>query len=187
MRSFIAVPLPEECREILEQIQRPLRSLGTDVGWTSVSSIHLTLKFLGEIDPNRVDEIASSLRPATVPAFKLRVRGLGAFPNLHSPRVIWCGVEGEIERLSSLQAGVETACEGLGFERETRPFHPHLTLGRVRDKLAPGSARAIAEAARGVHYRGRAVARSVELMASELTPQGSRYRVMASLPLKGGS
>ena len=184
MRSFIAVPLPEECREILEQIQRPLRSLGTDVGWTSVSSIHLTLKFLGEIDPNRVDEIASSLRPATVPAFKLRVRGLGAFPNLHSPRVIWCGVEGEIERLSSLQAGVETACEGLGFERETRPFHPHLTLGRVKGKrnLQP----LLDHIRIGSELECVFLADCVNIYKSVLMPRGAVYTVLKRIELSVG-
>jgi 2'-5' RNA ligase len=182
MRTFIAVPLSAQCRETLEQMQRPLRSLGADVRWTSVSSIHLTLKFLGEIDPAGVPELASALRTVTVPAFNLRLRGLGAFPNLHSPRVIWCGLEGEIEKLSSLQAGVEATCTGLGFEREARAFHPHLTLGRVNGKrnLQP-----LLDYIRiGSELESAFIADCLNVYKSVLMPRGAVYTVLERIELK---
>ena len=184
VRTFIAVPLPAECRETLEQIQRPLRALDADVRWTSVSSIHLTLKFLGEIDPFRVDEIISALRPAVVPAFGLRLRGLGAFPNFRNPRVVWCGVEGETEKLSLLQAGVETACAGLGFEREARPFHPHLTLGRVNGKRNLQPLQDYIKI--GTELECAFLADCVNIYKSVLMPRGAEYTVLKRIELNEG-
>jgi len=136
MRTFVAVPLSQQCHELLADLQGKMRPLGADVRWVAVSSIHLTLKFLGEIDPARVPQLVESLKnfSAGVLPFKLSLRGLGGFPNLRSPRVIWCGVEGETDNLLLLQERVEKACADLGFPPENRPFHPHLTLGRVQGK-----------------------------------------------------
>ena len=92
MRTFIAIPLPAPCRAMLEDIQRNLRPFGADVRWTAIASIHLTLKFLGEIDGSLLPRLASALHEhARTPAFDLRIRGLGGFPDLQKPRVIWCG------------------------------------------------------------------------------------------------
>lgn len=136
MRTFVAVPLSESCHKLLADLQGRMRPLGADVRWVATSSIHLTLKFLGEIDPARVPQIVESLRncSAGISSFQLRLHGLGGFPNVRNPRVIWCGVEGETDKLLLLQERVEEACADLGFARETRPFHPHLTLGRVQGK-----------------------------------------------------
>jgi 2'-5' RNA ligase len=136
MRTFVAVPLPAECRKVLEEIQSRLRSSGADVRWVAPSSIHITLKFLGEIDPALVPRLAEALRSesAMQTKFSLRLQGLGGFPNLGSPRVIWCGLEGEVRQLQQLQARVEQACASLGFAPEGRGFQPHLTLGRVQGK-----------------------------------------------------
>lgn len=136
MRTFIAVPLSQQCHELLSDLQGRMRPLGADVRWVATSSIHLTLKFLGEIDPARVPQLVDSLRNCSsgIFRFKLRLHGLGGFPNLRSPRVIWCGLEGDTDKLLLLQESVEKACADLGFPPETRPFHPHLTLGRVQGK-----------------------------------------------------
>ena len=92
MRTFIAVPLPPECQELLSELQSEMRALDADVRWTAVPSIHLTLKFLGEIDPGILPGLSAALRSATAssPSFGLSLRGLGGFPNLRNPRVIWC-------------------------------------------------------------------------------------------------
>jgi 2'-5' RNA ligase len=182
MRTFIAVPLPNDCRDTLERIQKPMRSMGADVRWTSISSIHLTLKFLGEIDPSRVPEIAAGLRTIAAIPFELRIRGLGTFPNLHNPRVIWCGVEGETGKLISLQADVDTCCELIGFQKESRPFHPHLTLGRVNGKrnLQP-----LLDYIRiGTEVESAFVAGCVNIYRSELAPRGAIYTVLESAPFK---
>ncbi len=183
MRTFIAIPLPDTCRETLEKIQRPMRALGADVRWTSIASIHLTLKFLGEIDPATVPQLASAVRAATATPFGLCLRGLGAFPDLHNPRVVWCGVQGDVRELESLQSGVESACEQLGFERERKTFHPHLTLGRVNGKrnLQP-----LLDYIRiGSELESAFAADRVNIYKSDLTPRGAIYTILASIALQG--
>jgi 2'-5' RNA ligase len=136
MRTFIAVPITDECRKMLDHLQQDLRRYGGDVRWVAVSSIHLTLKFLGEVDPEIIPALEESLRSAVqrVRSFELRLRGLGSFPDQKNPRIIWSGIEGETESLSRLHQSVEEVCATLGFAPENRVFHPHLTLGRVKGK-----------------------------------------------------
>ena len=136
MRTFIAVPLPQECQSLLAELQGKMRPLVADVRWVAISSIHLTLKFLGEIDPALVPKLVESLRDSSAgeSLFKISLCGLGGFPNLRNPRVIWCGLSGDTGKLSALQSKVEQACVGLGFSPEERAFQPHLTLGRVQGK-----------------------------------------------------
>ncbi len=183
MRTFIAVPLPQLCRDTLEQMQRPMRSLGADVRWTAIASIHLTLKFLGEIDPAMVPRLASALRSIPAAPFTLSIRGLGVFPDLRNPRVIWAGVEGEVRTLQALQAEVELACESLGFERERRAFHPHLTLGRVSGKrnLQP-----LLDYIRiGSELESEFTADRINVYESVLTPRGAVYTILDGITLQG--
>ncbi len=136
MRTFVAIPLPEECRAMLDQMQQGLRACGAEVGWVAIPSIHLTLKFLGEVETEVIPKLAEALEAASEPehGFELRLHGLGCFPNQKSPRVIWCGIDGDTEALLRLQQKVESACNKFGFPPEDRAFKPHLTLGRVKGK-----------------------------------------------------
>jgi 2'-5' RNA ligase len=136
MRTFIAVPLPEEVHALLSRLQQEMRSFRANVRWTATASIHLTLKFLGEIEPSLAPKLADALRAESCgqPGFQLSLHGLGGFPNLRSPRVLWCGLYGDQDYLGALQAQVEKACDKFGFQPEERGFHPHLTLGRVQGK-----------------------------------------------------
>jgi len=136
IRSFIAIDFPEETRKALEDIQKELKQCGTGVRWVKPGSIHLTLKFLGNIHPAQVEDIALAVAQEIrdQPPITLGAAGLGAFPSLRKPRVIWIGMEGEVQRLTRIQARVENALEPLGFVREKRPFRPHLTIGRVKDR-----------------------------------------------------
>jgi 2'-5' RNA ligase len=136
IRSFIAIELPEKTRQKLAAIQEQLKESRARVRWVKVSSIHLTLKFLGNILPEQVDEIAAAVAQVVVdePPVSLCAAGLGAFPSQRKPRVIWVGLRGEVERLASIQAALEKALEKLGFAREGRGFRPHLTIGRVKDR-----------------------------------------------------
>jgi len=135
IRSFIAIDFPEETRKALEDIQKELKQCGAGVRWVKPSSIHLTLKFLGNIHPTQVEDIALAVAQEVrdEPPITLGAAGLGAFPGRRKPRVIWIGMEGEVQRLTRIQARVENALEPLGFVREKRPFRPHLTIGRVKD------------------------------------------------------
>lgn len=136
MRVFIAIPLSKECQAMLENLQQQLRTCRADVRWTAISSIHLTLKFLGEIDPAIIPEMAESLRATSKAdrSFTLQLHGLGAFPNFKVPRIIWCGIHGDTDGLARLQERIEGVCADFGFPPEARAFHPHLTLGRVKGK-----------------------------------------------------
>ena len=121
---------------MLHHLQQNLRECEADVRWVAVPSIHLTLKFLGEIDQTIIPELAESLRLSSESenGLEFHLGGLGCFPNYKNPRVIWCGLGGDTDALVRLQQKVEVACAGLGFSFEDRPFHPHLTLGRVQGK-----------------------------------------------------
>ena len=135
IRSFIAIGLPEATRQTLAAVQKHLKQSGAGVRWVKPSSIHLTLKFLGNIHPTQVEDIALAVAQEVrdEPPITLGAAGLGAFPGRRKPRVIWIGMEGEVQRLTRIQARVENALEPLGFVREKRPFRPHLTIGRVKD------------------------------------------------------
>ena len=136
IRSFIAIDFPEETRKALEDIQKELKQCGAGVRWVKPGSIHLTLKFLGNIQAAQVEDIALAVAQEVrdQPPITLGAAGLGAFPSRRKPRVIWIGMDGEVQRLTRIQAWVENALEPLGFVREKRPFQPHLTIGRVKDR-----------------------------------------------------
>ena len=136
IRSFIAIDFPEETRKALEDIQKKLKQYGAGVRWVKPGSIHLTLKFLGNIHAAQVEDIARAVAQEIrdQAPITLRPAGLGAFPSLRKPRVIWIGMEGEVQRLTGIQVRVDSALEPLGFVREKRGFRPHLTIGRVKDR-----------------------------------------------------
>jgi len=179
----MAIPIPDHCKKLLDQLQQPLRDSGADVRWTSIQNIHLTLKFLGEIDPGTVPALVEQLRDAlaTQSCFSLRLHGVGGFPDLRSPRVIWCGIEGDVERLKQLHKEVDRACAKAGFTPEQRPFQPHLTLGRVRGKR---NLHRLLDCIRiGGDHESSFDVREVRLYQSSLTPHGSIYKMLAGLDL----
>ena len=135
MRTFIAVTPPAEVAAQLDALVQDLARHGADVRWSAGGSIHVTLKFLGEMDPDLLPKLVSALRGRghAIAPFELELEGVGGFPSLRSPRVLWCGLAGQ-PRLSELQAAVEETCARFGYEPEQRSFRPHLTLGRVRGK-----------------------------------------------------
>jgi 2'-5' RNA ligase len=182
LRTFIAIPLPQECHSVLLAMQSRMRAFQAEIRWTQISSIHLTLKFLGEIDRAHLPSLTDALRAgSTGPGFTLEVRGLGGFPNLNNPRVIWCGIQGEIGQLSALQLQIEKSCAGLGFAAEEREFHPHLTLGRVQGKrnLHP-----LLDYIRiGSELENKFVVDRFNIYESALTPRGAVYRILATIEL----
>lgn len=186
MRTFIAVNLTDDIRQALSRTQEALKEKGADVSWVKPENLHITLKFLGEVEETRLQElretIASSLRGTT--PFRLTLEGLGVFPNLRAPRVVWAGAKEGAAELAALQARIEEGLCRIGFPREERLFIPHLTLGRVRslrgrEALVEGISKATSAAF------GEMVLESVELMKSQLHPSGSTYTVLESFSLKG--
>ena len=184
IRSFIAIDFPDETRKALEDIQRELKRCGAGVRWVKPRSIHLTLKFLGNIQPAQVEDIARAVAQEIrdQPPITLRPAGLGAFPNLRKPRVIWIGMDGEVQRLNGIQARVEKALEPLGFAREKRGFRPHLTIGRVKDRRGLQSL-ADAMATLNVPEFNSFDADEIILYKSDLRPTGAIYTKLHRMPL----
>ena len=153
--------------------------------WTSIDSIHLTLRFLGEIDPAILPCLSQGLKKIAASHHRvlLYLRGLGAFPDLRSPRVIWCGIEGEVQELGLLQKDVEGICVEAGFPPESRPYRPHFTLGRVRGKR--NLQRLMVHIRMGPDFVSRLEVCQVNIYKSTLTPHGPLYDVLEEIPLPG--
>ena len=168
---------------MLDRLQNNLRVFHADVRWVAIPSIHLTLKFLGEVGPAVIPALTESLELASWSevAFKLRLHGLGCFPHPRNPRVIWCGIGGDSENLARLYRAVETACASFGFAPEDRAFHPHLTLGRVNGKrnLQP-----LLDCIKiGSDLECGFTADHYNVYRSTLKPQGAEYAVLKTIVL----
>jgi 2'-5' RNA ligase len=184
MRAFVAINLPSEERIRLHAALAPLRALDLPVKWTQPESLHLTLKFLGNIDERQADAVKRILEDVAKAsdAFEMELGGIGAFPRLDHPRVWWVGI-GEQPVLSLVQQDLERALEREGFAREDRPFSPHVTIGHSR-KGAERAARRAHDVARSVAFRGRVRVNSIDLMESHLSHQGSRYERLLAATLR---
>src|SRR3989338_5342197 len=134
MRTFIAIELSEEIRNTLAQIQSHLKYASADVKWVEKDNIHLTLKFLGEVDEERCEKIKSILDEiaSQTKQFEISLKDLGAFPKIDYPRVVWVGLDKGITESKELAERIDAALSEIGFQKETRPFAAHLTIGRVR-------------------------------------------------------
>lgn len=191
IRAFIAIALPDPIKASLSSLEDRLRPAEHPyVKWVGTEGIHLTLKFLGNIAPDQVPRIIEAIAPASqgLSPFELQIGGLGVFPNLQHPRVIWVAVTGEVERLIALQRGIDQALAPLGFPREGRPFTPHLTLGRLRERASPGERNSIGKLVMATEFEGGPAmeVKELSLMRSTLTPSGAIYSRLASIELTGG-
>jgi RNA 2',3'-cyclic 3'-phosphodiesterase len=184
IRTFIAVELDPILKEAIAAVQETLKrelhglAAGVRLQWTRVDSIHLTLKFLGDIEEGRVVDILHALEEAgrSHEPFIIDVKGFGVFPHLRAPRVLWMGLTGQTDRLIRLAESVDAALLPLGFPVEPKPYTPHLTLARVKEQNRTiGNALADCGVMRDVTSRGILPVRAVALMKSELTPSGSVY------------
>jgi 2'-5' RNA ligase len=178
--------MPAAERRAIVTATAPMRSAARGVAWATEERLHLTIKFLGEQPEAAVSALRESLGHAVTghTPVTLRLAGLGAFPNLRAPRIVWLGVEPD-PKLELLHHDVERACAELGYTMDGRAFRPHITLGRVRDRLAPDTAHDLAAAARRVAYSGTVDVNTLDLMASDLSQRGPRYTVVAAIPLGG--
>jgi 2'-5' RNA ligase len=185
VRLFVAVNLPDPIRHAIESAAAPIRRAAPSVRWLPPDNFHITLKFLGSVPDDRVNTIKAALTAAATQAspFEMNVRGAGAFPNFRRARVYWVGVDGG-DLLARLQHEVERTIAPLGFPTEARPFHPHITIGRVNQSPAD-EMRAVETASRDFQNESRIVVKSVELMESKLSPKGARYEAIQSVPLGG--
>ena len=172
MRVFIAVDLPDEIRGRLGEVERDLKEVSNSARWVAPESVHITLKFLGEIPEDRIASIDATLAAVRWPSFPVIVRSVGFFPDSRSARVFWVGLQSPA--LEGLAGEIDGRMQQLGFEKEKRPFRPHLTLARARDMRIDRSLVAAAE--RFAHHDfGSFQADSFHLFQSTLKPSGAVY------------
>ena len=187
IRAFIAVELPSFLKEELGRVESILKAGNTTpVKWVDFESIHLTLKFLGDIESSRVGEIIEGIKNACVgiSPFELKIKGLGVFPNPARTRIAWVGLVDSTDELSLLQRNIESEMEKLEYERETRKFSPHLTLARVRDQATPDERKRFGNLVTATAFSSeRITVNSVSLMQSRLTRQGALYTRLGSIRL----
>jgi 2'-5' RNA ligase len=183
LRLFIAARPPDPVLRGLEEISGKLASRGDGVKWVRSVGVHLTLKFLGGVDEKMVRAIDEAAAPCTrgVGEIRLSVGRVGAFPDMRRPRIVWVGLSGDIERLQAVQEALEEACFALGFPKEGRPFRPHLTLGRVKDRLSVDTMKKIEQSKDVV--LGDMVVAEIELIKSDLMPSGAVYTTLSHYPL----
>lgn len=189
VRAFVALEPGEAARAAIAALQAHLAAAVPPraVRWTRPEQCHLTLRFLGQVPRAHLTALEQHLADAAAASagFALELGAPGAFPDLEAPRVLWVGLGGGLEALARLVQRVETAVAGFGDHREERPFHPHLTLGRVavRDRrVARGLAEQMARAPRPSACAWSV--REFRLYRSELRPEGAVYSVLASFPLQ---
>lgn len=192
IRAFIGIDLSPEIQKCLEQVTTQLkeRLAGIPVRWVPAENIHLTLKFLGDVSLVNIEMLKKLLKAVVPPhpSFEISVGGLGAFPKIHNPRVIWIGLEVPPD-LIVLQHSIEVETARLGYAQEERPFSPHLTLGRVSRNASPAEIHKLGEAldAFKVGFLGAARVGEIHLYRSDLKPGGAIYTRLFSVPLEGVS
>jgi 2'-5' RNA ligase len=193
MRTFLAIDLPDSIQAQLRITSEALRRLmpSEAVRWVKPESIHLTIKFIGEVQPDLVEKIVELATPVTdaVEPHTLTLSGLGAFPHGRKPRVIWLGFEEVPPPLLKLQQGLEASFATIGIAPEKRSFNPHLTLGRLRRGADRRQIEAVAGVLAGYHVGtlGQVTATRLTLFESKLGPQGAAYRALHHFEFKGGS
>lgn len=178
VRTFAAVEVPDPQRAELLALAEPIAG----ARWRQAEQLHLTLRFFGELEEEQVAEVGAALEALRAAPFELALGGVGVFPALHAPRVLWVGVR-DPAGLAALQGDVARRLEEHGFAREPRPFRPHATLARTTADVDRGAV--VEWLARHARFEAEPyVVRDVVLLASELDPGGSRYTELARYPLR---
>lgn len=192
IRSFIAIELSGEAQAALTGLQTRLKSSvpAQTVRWTAPENIHLTLHFLGNVAAGDIEKIAEALHLAAsvCQPMSLTLGGLGCFPNTRRPRIVWTGIAGETQQLVKLQRELGDRLKGIGgFTPETRPYSPHLTIGRVKDNLPP---RQLAQLGEVIERKQEQVGElaalwvtEISLIQSDLRPTGPVYTQLAHASL----
>jgi 2'-5' RNA ligase len=188
IRCFIAIELPDRIKDGLRQLESSLRTNDPSRGrWVDPGGIHLTLKFLGNVEINKVASITGKMNEAAQAThpFRLGIHGLGAFPNLRKVQVVWVGIKGDLERLQTLQKALEAGMAEIGFPAENRPFTPHLTLARLRETATIEQRQALGEYISELRIETDLMfeVNSFSLMRSQLTRDGAVYSQLASIDL----
>jgi 2'-5' RNA ligase len=188
LRLFIAADMSAEqqaaAEGLIEALKKGIAFTSAHPAWVRPEGLHLTLKFLGNVESARVKEICQAVQNRIVNArsFEFSMKGLGVFPNEHRPQVLWIGARRGETEMKALQAAVEAALEPLGFARESRPFHPHLTLARIKSMRGAQAMMDVVQSHRQADL-GAAETKHLTLYQSHLNPDGARYEVLHRWPL----
>ncbi len=185
MRTFIAIELPETIKKEIEQLQAPLKKTGAFVSWVKPKNIHVTLKFLGEIPEDKINEVFSATQKALegIRKFTMNLKEMGVFPDLRRPRVIWIGTGSGEEELSHLAKRIEEEMEKIGFPKEKRKFSAHFTIGRVK---SPKNIEKLMELVESSDFQTEKIeVNEVVMMKSQLHPAGAIYTPLKKVPLAG--
>ncbi|MDX1646722.1 MAG: RNA 2',3'-cyclic phosphodiesterase [Longimicrobiales bacterium] len=184
MRLFIGLKLPKKQKIRIHRAARPLRDDGLPVRWVDPGNLHVTLKFLGQVRRDLIPQIAEIMSrvASSTKAFSTQIGGFGAFPTVRRPRVIWVGVTATPE-LRCLKQDLEWALGDLGFDVETRAFHPHVTLGRARRRHGAGVFRGLDRRFAGIDFEDDLRVHTLDLMESRLSSGGSSYASVAAARL----
>jgi 2'-5' RNA ligase len=183
MRTFIAVELPENIKKKIGELQAPLKKINAFVSWVKPENIHITLKFLGEVPEENINEVFSATEIALkeTKKFKMNLKGMGAFPDFRRPRVIWIGAGIGGEELSNMATKIEDQMEKIGYPKENRKFSPHFTMGRVK---SPKNIENLMELVKSTDFETEDIEiKEVTVMKSQLHPAGAIYTPLKKIPL----
>ena len=185
IRTFIAVEIPEKIILSIARIQEGIKNYGFKIRWVRPESIHLTLKFLGNIEAADTENVGRAVYEAakSYPPLSLKAKGVGVFPGINRPRVIWIGLGGQIKLLFGIQRVLEDNLAALGFKKEKRPFKGHLTLGRFKQTVNPNTIRQIMREYAN-RYSEEFTARRIILFKSDLKPTGAVYSQLQQAAFK---
>jgi 2'-5' RNA ligase len=185
LRLFIAINLPHDVRSEIIAATSTLRDCTPELVWVTEARLHLTLKFLGDVDVERVSALQAALAGVAGRHRELLMTfgGISAFPNFRRARVVWLAV-GNDPRLELLYHEIERAYDKLGIQVEGRTFRPHLTLARVQSVVPDDRLRLLARTAKRIDYRGECIVRTIDLMQSELLSAGPAYTTLVSAALR---
>jgi 2'-5' RNA ligase len=184
VRLFVAVDLPAAEKLVIARELERLSAYDLPIRWLAPETLHITLKFLGEVTDTQRAAVVAALRdvvPGT-PRFQLTLRTLGAFPSLGRPNVFWLGV-GPSEELQQLQRRIDAACAALGFEGEQRGYKAHITLGKTKARERIRARALLDRMVASFHYKGELQVQQVQLMRSHTGPRGARYETLESVEL----
>ena len=189
IRTFIAIELEEAHHRALRDVQVRLQreAAASWVRWVAPKNIHLTLKFLGDVEAAMMPTLQNAVAEACVgiAPFTLSLGEAGAFPNTRQPNVLWVGVGGQVELAALLAKRLDDACAAIGMPRDDHPFTPHLTLGRVKREARPNDRQMVGELVdrSAVGDLGLLRVDRVSVMKSDLRPSGSIYTRLAAVEL----
>ena len=189
VRSFIAIELSDELKTGLFRLQAQLKTVNIPwVKWVNPDSVHLTLKFLGNVAIDRTDEITGAIEATTrgISPFVLQVKAPGVFPNLRRVQVVWVGIGGEVDKLNRLQQQIESNLAQLGFAPEPRSFTPHLTLARLSNRASPDERQRFGQLIADTRFEESFAIKvdAINLIKSQLTREGAIHRRISSVELK---